>query len=57
MRYVANVVVRRGTATPTPKTSIAQRVDTDVLAWFKSKGPGYQTRMNAVLRAFRDAEP
>jgi len=57
MRYVANVVVRRGTATPTPKTSIALRVDTDVLEWFKSKGPGYQTRMNAVLRAFRDAEP
>ena len=38
-----------------PKTSIALRVDADVLEWFKAQGPGYQTRMNAVLRAFRDA--
>jgi uncharacterized protein (DUF4415 family) len=30
-------------------------VDADVLEWFKSKGPGYQTRINAVLRAFKDA--
>ena len=56
MRYVVNGVVRRGLVPAPPKTSIALRVDTDVLAWFKSKGPGYQTRMNAVLRAFRDAE-
>jgi len=56
MRYVVNGVVRRGLMPAPPKTSIALRVDTDVLAWFKSKGPGYQTRMNAVLRAFRDAE-
>ena len=55
MRYVVNGVVRRGLMPAPPKTSIALRVDTDVLAWFKSKGPGYQTRMNAVLRAFRDA--
>lgn len=27
----------------------------DVLAWLKAQGPGYQTRINAVLRAFRDA--
>jgi len=26
-----------------------------VLAWFKAQGEGYQTRMNAVLREFRDA--
>jgi uncharacterized protein (DUF4415 family) len=26
-----------------------------VLDWFKAQGPGYQTRMNAVLRAFREA--
>jgi len=31
------------------------RIDPDVLAWFKAQGPGYQTRINAVLRAFRDA--
>lgn len=57
LRYAVNRVIRRGRVPATPKTSIALRVDTDVLEWFKSKGPGYQTRMNAVLRAFRDAEP
>jgi uncharacterized protein (DUF4415 family) len=25
------------------------------LDWFKAQGPGYQTRINAVLKAFRDA--
>ena len=55
MRYAVNGIVRRGLVPAPPKTSIALRVDSDVLEWFKSKGPGYQTRMNAVLRAFRDA--
>ena len=27
----------------------------DVLAWFKARGPGYQTRINAALRAFVEA--
>jgi uncharacterized protein (DUF4415 family) len=30
-------------------------VDADVLEWFKAQGCGYQTRMNAVLKDFRDA--
>lgn len=55
MRYIVRSVVRQGLVPVPPKTSIALRVDSDVLEWFKSKGPGYQTRMNAVLRAFRDA--
>jgi len=38
-----------------PKASIALRLDADVLEWFKAQRPGYQTRINAVLRAFRDA--
>lgn len=37
---------------PVPKKSISLRVDPDVLTWFKSKGKGYQSRMNAVLRSF-----
>ena len=32
------------------KTSTTLRVDSDVLAWFKSQGKGYQTRINAALR-------
>jgi uncharacterized protein (DUF4415 family) len=27
------------------------RVDADVLLWLKAKGKGYQTRINAILRA------
>ena len=32
------------------KERVSLRVDTEVVDWFKSKGPGYQTRMNRVLR-------
>jgi uncharacterized protein (DUF4415 family) len=32
------------------KSSTTVRVDSDVLAWLKSQGKGYQTRMNAILR-------
>ena len=55
MRYIVRGVVLQGLVPVPPKTSIALRVDADVLEWFKAQGPGYQTRMNAVLRAFRDA--
>lgn len=33
-----------------PKEAISLRVDVDVLAAFKAEGPGWQTRMNTVLR-------
>lgn len=32
------------------KKQITVRVDADVLAWLKSQGSGYQTRMNDILR-------
>lgn len=34
------------------KKSVSLRVDSDVLAWFKYQGKGYQTRMNEALRLF-----
>ena len=37
------------------KQAVTIRLDADVLEWFKAQGPGYQTRINSVLRAFRDA--
>jgi len=55
LKHVARAIVRKGLQPVPPKTSIALRVDADVVDWFKSQGPGYQTRMNAVLRAFKDA--
>ncbi len=41
---------------PQAKQPISLRVDEDILAWFKSNGPRYQSRMNAVLRAYMTAE-
>lgn len=32
------------------KQRISLRVDVEVVDWFKSKGPGYQTRFNRILR-------
>ena len=33
------------------KEPVTIRLDADVVAWLKSKGPGYQTRLNALLRS------
>ena len=41
---------------PQRKESVHLRIDPDVLAWFKQQGRGYLTRMNAVLRAYMDAQ-
>lgn len=32
------------------KTSTTVRIDSDVLAWLRSQGKGYQSRINAILR-------
>jgi uncharacterized protein (DUF4415 family) len=40
---------------PEPKKDVHIRLDPSVLRWFKSTGPGYQTRINAVLLAFVQA--
>ena len=37
---------------PPPKRAISLRIDQDVLDWFRARGPRYQSRMNAVLRAY-----
>jgi len=37
---------------PEPKQAVHIRLDRGVVRWFKAHGPGYQTRINAVLRAF-----
>jgi uncharacterized protein (DUF4415 family) len=39
---------------PKRKEAISIRLDEDVLAFFKSLGTGYQTRINAVLRHFME---
>ena len=41
---------------PPGKTSVHLRLDSDVVDWFKSRGRGHLTRMNAVLRAYVDTQ-
>ena len=55
LKHLVGGIVRKGLRPVPPKASISLRLDADVVRWFKAQGPGYQTRMNAVLRAFRDA--
>lgn len=53
LEMFARAVVKRGLK-PHTKTQLTLRLDRDVLEWFKQQGPGYQTRMNALLRAYME---
>ena len=39
------------------KQQVTLRLDADLLAWFKSRGSHYQTRINAALRQFIEEHP
>ena len=57
-RGVAELRAKRGRPTKAPnerKEQIALRLDADVLAWYRAQGSRWQSRMNAVLKVFRDA--
>jgi uncharacterized protein (DUF4415 family) len=51
----ARAIVRRGLKPVPRKTQLTVRLDEDVLDWFRKLGKGYQTQINAVLRAYKDA--
>jgi len=51
----AKAIVRRGIKPPVRKAQLTIRLDKDVLAWFKSQGRGYQTRINSLLRLYMEA--
>ena len=51
----ARAVVKRGLGDPPTKTLLSLRIDSDVVEWFRAQGRGYQSRMNALLRAYMDA--
>jgi len=55
LKHIVRGIARQGLKPISAKTSISLRVDAHVLEWFKAQGPGYQTRINAVLKAFKDA--
>lgn len=41
---------------PEPKDRLTIRVDHDVVQWLKKAGSGYQTRINAILRSYMNAQ-
>jgi uncharacterized protein (DUF4415 family) len=40
---------------PKPQATVSVRLDQEVVDWFKSRGKGYQARINALLRAYVEA--
>jgi uncharacterized protein (DUF4415 family) len=51
---LARAVVRRGVRVKPNKLMLNLRVDADVLDWWRARGQGYQSEINAVLRAVMD---
>lgn len=50
-QYENGVLIKRGRRPlENPKKAISLRIDADVLEKFKADGPGWQGRMNEVLR-------
>jgi len=50
----AKAVVRVNFKPVPPKEQITLRIDADVLEWFRARGTGYQTQINALLRAYME---
>ena len=48
----AHAVVRRNFKPIPRKKQLTLRVDSDVVEWYQKQGPGYQTRINSLLRAY-----
>lgn len=48
-------MARKGLKPVPRKTLLPPRLDVDVVEWFRGRGPGCQSRMNALLRAYMEA--
>lgn len=55
LEMFARSVVPDGLSPRPKKEQLTLRIDSDVLAWFRARGRGYQTQINALLRAFMEA--
>lgn len=49
-------VQRAKVTSPRPKERVTIRLDPDILDWLKAQGKGYQTRINAILRAYVESQ-
>jgi uncharacterized protein (DUF4415 family) len=50
----ARAIVRKGLKPVERKAQVTLRIDSDVIEWFRSGGRGYQTRINSILRAYKE---
>ena len=48
----AQAILRRNFKPIPRKKQLTLRIDSDVVDWYKNQGRGYQTRINALLRAY-----
>jgi len=48
----ARAILRRNFKPIPRKKQLTLRIDSDVVDWYKNQGRGYQTRINALLRAY-----
>jgi uncharacterized protein (DUF4415 family) len=51
----ARAIARKGLKPIPRKALLSLRIDSDVVEWFRKQGAGYQSRMNALLRAYMEA--
>ena len=51
----AKSILRKGLKPVKRKSQVTLRIDEDVLVWFKQQGSGYQTRINLLLKAYKEA--
>jgi uncharacterized protein (DUF4415 family) len=51
----AKAILRKGLKPVVKKSQVTLRIDDDVLTWFKKQGTGYQTRINSLLKAYKEA--
>jgi uncharacterized protein (DUF4415 family) len=51
----AKALVRKGLKPVPQKVLLTLRIDSEVLAWFRERGRGYQTQMNTILKAYKEA--
>ena len=51
----ARAIVRRGLKPVRRKEQLTLRIDSDVVEWYRRQGQGYQTKINALLRAYMEA--
>lgn len=54
--YLPDAVWAKAAELPDVKRQITLRIDADVLDFFRHTGRRYQTRINAVLRAYMQAQ-